>query len=293
MPTAAESKHQNLIGISLMTAGMASGAAVDATIKAMSPIVDTGLIATIVGFGMAMIFSTGLWRQGRSISIRDLSHGTVVLRTSCEVIGVFLTVLALGLVSLAEVTALTQSVPLLITLGAVIFLGERADFVEWLSLLAGLAGMLLIVQPTSDGFQPALLAAVGAAVALAARDLASRAAPSHISTAQLGVWGGIALGIGGLTFHLLSGKGFPEPSLQILGGFALIVFLASTTFYCITAAMRVGSVAAISPFRYTRLPFGVLLGIVVFSETINATKALGAVIILISGLAILWRETRR
>lgn len=289
----ADSARQNLIGISLMTAGMASGAAVDATVKAMSGLVDTRLITAVVGFGMAAIFSTAALRQGRGISLRDLANGPVLLRTSCEVIGVFLTVLALSLVSLAEVTALVQSVPLLVTIGAVMFLGERARASDWLALLVGVLGMLLIVRPTSEGFQPALLIAVAAAMALAARDLASRAVPPRISTIQLGVWGGAALGIGSLALYLVSGSGSPELSLRVLGGFALMVLLASTTFFCITAAMRVGSVAVISPFRYTRLPFGVFLGMVLFAETLDAGKVLGAAVIMLSGLVILWRESTR
>lgn len=288
----APAASRNLAGIALMTAGMASGAAVDAIIKAMSGLIDTRLIAVVVGFGMALTFGAAAWRQGSKITLSDLRHRAVLLRTLCEVVGVYLTVLALSRVSLGEVTALAQTVPLLVTLGAVIFLGERARFGEWIALVAGLVGMALIVRPVSDQFDPALLIAVAAAMVLSARDLASRAAPSSISTMQLGFWGGSALGFGALVLHLASGAAFPEMSWTITASFALIVVLASATLYGITAAMRVGSVAVISPFRYTRLPFGILLGMVFFAETIDAMAVIGSVIIVLSGLAIWWREFR-
>ena len=284
--------YPNLTGIALMTMGMACGAAADTVIKALSTLVDTRLIAVVVGFGMALTFGLAAWRQRSNITLRDFRHQAVLLRTLCEVVGVYLTVLALSLVSLGEVTALAQTVPLLVTLGAVIFMGERARFGEWIALVAGLVGMVLIVRPVSDQFDPALLIAVAAAIVLSARDLASRAAPSSISTMQLGFWGGGVLGVSALALYLASGEAFPEMSLIITAGFAMIVVLASATFYGITAAMRVGSVAVISPFRYTRLPFGILLGMVFFGETIDAVAVIGSVIIVLSGLAIWWRELR-
>ena len=282
---------ENLIGISLMTAGMAFGAAADAMIKVMANVADTRLIATVVGFGMAAMFAFAARRSGHAVSARDLFQGAVLLRTVCEVVGVFGTVIALGLVSLTAVTALAQTVPLLITLGAVLFLGERATSRDWLALTAGLVGMLLIVKPASEDFQPAALIAVGAAIVLAARDLASRAVPPTISTLQLGFWGGLALGVCSLILVFASRITWPPMTPLTVLGFGLIVLLACTTFYCITAAMRVGTIAVISPFRYTRLIFGVLLGISVFGETLDMATGAGAAIVAASGLYVWWRET--
>lgn len=282
---------ENLIGISLMTVGMASGAAADAMIKLMSNVADTRLITTVVGFGMAAMFVFAARRSGQAVTARDLFHGAVLLRTVCEVVGVFGTVIALGLVSLTAVTALAQTVPLLITLGAVLFLGERATSRDWFALMAGLVGMLLIVKPASDDFQPAALIAVGAAIVLAARDLASRAVPPTVSTLQLGFWGGLALGAGSLILVFASRITWPQMTPMTVIGFGLIVLLACTTFYCITEAMRLGTVAVISPFRYTRLIFGVLLGILVFGETLDVATGAGAAIVAASGLYVWWRET--
>lgn len=195
MPEDSLIASRNLAGIALMTAGMASAAVVDAVIKAMSGLVDTFVITTVVGCGMALMFGIATITSGSRISQRDLVQRTVLFRTVCEVFGVYLIVLALSLVSLGEVTALSQTLPLLVTFGAVIFLGERAGPFEWIALFAGLIGMLLIVRPATDGFEPAILIALASAIVLAARDLASRAVPSSISTAQLGFWGGSALGV--------------------------------------------------------------------------------------------------
>ena len=63
-------------------------------------------------------------------------------------------------------------------------------------------------------------------------------------------------------------------------------------YYAITAAMRVGEVAAVTPFRYSRLIFGLILGIAIFAERPDAATYLGAALILGTGLYSAWREHR-
>ena len=74
---------------------------------------------------------------------------------------------------------------------------------------------------------------------------------------------------------------------------ALIVACWAAGVFAVTASMRIGDVAIIAPFRYTRLPFGLMLGVVIFHETLDPVMILGAAIIAGSGLYSLHRETRR
>jgi len=57
-------------------------------------------------------------------------------------------------------------------------------------------------------------------------------------------------------------------------------------------AMRTGEVSAVTPFRYTRLIFGVSLGVFFFNESLNYSTVLGTILIVISGLFILSRNKR-
>ena len=206
--------------------------------------------------------------------------------------GIYGTMLALSMVSLTSMAALLQSVPLLITAGAVLFFGERAGLRDWAVLLVGFLGMILIVKPGTGAYQPATLIAVIAACILAARDLASRAVPPQITTLQLGVLGGTALGIGTSGVVLVTGISLPTPSLSLGLGIAAVIGLASATFYCITAAMRLGNVAVISPFRYSRLIFGTLLGMMVFGERLDLATANGGGAIVTNKLYVWSREAR-
>jgi drug/metabolite transporter (DMT)-like permease len=77
-------------------------------------------------------------------------------------------------------------------------------------------------------------------------------------------------------------------ALALLCG--LLVGVAA--YYAITAAMRVGEVAVVTPFRYARLIFALILGMAVFGERPDALTLLGAAIIIASGLYTLLREQR-
>ena len=133
--------------MALMTAGMAGTASVDAVIKSVSFAVAPPQIITVVGFGGMIIFGIAARRRGHPLVSRAFFRRAVVVRNVFEVVGSFGTVLALALVPLSLVTTIGQSVPLIVTLGAVLLMGERADWRVWTALLVGFAGMLLIIRP--------------------------------------------------------------------------------------------------------------------------------------------------
>ncbi len=293
MNNAAEASASNLLGIALMTIGMAAAATSDAVIKTVSSSVEPHHIVTVVGFSSAVIFGLAVKRKGLSLLTLDILHPAALARTILDVVAWLGIVLSLSFASLTIVMTMTQTVPILITLGAILFLGETASTRDWLALMLGLAGMLLIVRPGYADFEPSVLYAVIAAVAMAARDLASRVAPTRITTIQIGAWGGITLGATGLVMSLII-SGSPLPiTVDIALAFTAIVAFAAVAFYCITSAMRVGSVAAISPIRYSRLVFGASYGVIFFGETISLPMLAGAAIIVGSGLYLLRRELRR
>ena len=84
----------------------------------------------------------------------------------------------------------------------------------------------------------------------------------------------------------------------VLPGGEAVLFLATAVmagvgaYACLMKAMRTGDVSAVTPFRYTRLLFGIALGIVFFGETLSLSMIAGSILILMSGLFILWRGRR-
>ena len=201
-----EAALDNRRGILLMVLAMGAFAVEDAVIKAASVTLPVGQIVAIVGLAGATAFGLLCARRGEAVVSRDLLAPPVMLRNASEMVATGAYVLALSLIPLAMASAILQGVPLAVTMGAALFLGERVGWRRWTAVVVGLAGVLLIVRPGMEGFQPASLLAVLGLLALAARDLATRRTPDRVSTFQLAAWGFGSLVPTGAALLLLPGQ---------------------------------------------------------------------------------------
>jgi drug/metabolite transporter (DMT)-like permease len=73
---------------------------------------------------------------------------------------------------------------------------------------------------------------------------------------------------------------------------AVSILIAIGGYYCIISAMRIGEVSAVVPFRYSRLVFGVAIGLWYFGEVLDQWTLIGSAIVVLSGLYALWRESQ-
>ncbi len=275
-----------------MTLAMALLSTGDATIKILSARYDRAVFMSVAGFGLVVIFFVVARIAGQRLLDRRALGGAPLLRSFAEVVAAFTIMLALARVPFSIVTLILQAMPLMVTAGAVLFLRERVGPHRWIAILVGFIGVIVILRPTGESFEPDWLLAVVTAIALSARDLISRAVPREFSSLQISAWGAIAVTIVGIGLQLGSGNGIPQIAMADWPGFILIVICWGGGVLSITAAMRTGEVGVVAPFRYMRLPFGLLIGVVVFSETIDTAMLVGAAIIVASGLYVLMRERR-
>ena len=123
----------------------------------------------------------------------------------------------LTLIPLATLTTILQATPLLVTMGAALVLGEAVGWRRWTAILIGFGGVLLVIRPGFEGFEPAVLWGVLAVIGLAIRDLASRKVPKSISSLQLSAWGFFAVGVSGAVLLGVTG-GAEVPNLRETGG---------------------------------------------------------------------------
>ena len=108
---------------------------------------------------------------------------------------------------------------------------------------------------------------------------------------DIGICGFVVLGPAGAAMLLVTG-GAVWPGASELALIGVITVVGIIAYSAITAAMRVGSISVVSPFRYSRLPFGIALGVLVFAERPDALTLFGSVIILATGIYILLRTGR-
>ncbi len=281
----------NLRGSLLMIVAMAGFALEDTFIKFLSVDLSVGQILFLSGFGAALVFGAISLRRGDRFLSGDFLNTPVLLRNLGELIAALGYVTALSLIPLSTVAAILQATPLFVTLGAALFLKEQVGWRRWSAIAAGFCGVLLVIRPGLDGFQPAALLVVMAVCGLVLRDLATRVIGASVSSFQLS----------GYAFATICGAGLIVMPLQ--GGFALPsmmnwLFLGATVlfgglgYYAIVAAMRIGEISVVMPFRYTRLLFSLAIGIWLFGERPDWPTFIGAALIICSGLYSILREHR-
>ena len=215
----------------------------------------------------------------------------MVGRNLGEIVGTLAFVCAVAFTPLAQASAILQATPLAVTLGAALFLGEQVGWRRWSAIVVGFVGVLIVIRPGTAGFSVLSLFAVVAVLGLAARDVVTRRVPRTITSMQLATYGFAAIipaGAGALFFQG-PWQALALPDLARIGG-ALVFGTAG--YYALIAAMRLGEVAVITPFRYTRLIFAMAIGWAVFAEPTDAWTLAGGAVIVASGLYTLARQRR-
>ena len=282
----------NFRGATLMVLAMLGFALEDMFIKLLADTISVGQILTMLGLGGSTIFGGIVLLQGRPLFSRDMISAPIALRAVGEMVGTIAFVSAIVLTPISSASAILQATPLVVTLGAALFLGEPVGWRRWSAIVVGLFGVILIIRPGMDSFEVLSLLAVLAVFCLAMRDLATRRTPASFSTMQLSFLGFVVIIPAGLLLTAATGRAFVP-----LSGTGWTYFLCGLTiglfaYYGIVAAMRVGEVSFVTPFRYARLLFALVIGVAVFGESPDALTLIGATIIVASGIYTVWRERR-
>lgn len=200
------------------------------------------------------------------------------------VVVTFLVLHGLKSLALADATAIVFLTPLLVTAMSGPLLGETVRLQQWLAVLAGFAGVLVIVRPGGSAFQVAALYPLAAAICYSLYQIMTRRiknsehpATSHFITGLVGL---VAASLGWQADWVLPAT---------LGAASLVVLLGLLTsvghYLLIEAFQRMGPASA-APFTYTQLVWAVLLGSTVFGEVPTAATLLGMLVITASGIYV-------
>ena len=279
----------NLKGILFMILAMAGFACEDLFIKMLSENLPISEIIIILGFSGSIIFLIiGLLTKA-PIFHQGLLTTPVIIRTLCELFGALFFVLAIALTPLSSASAIIQVMPLLVTIGAAIFFKEKVGWRRWTAVFVGFIGVLLILRPGFGSFMPASIFALLGATFLAGRDLATRAIEVKLPSVTISLYAFLAFGVSGIMLIPFSSEMLVPSSKDILF-FAGASAFGVIAYYSIVIAARTGEMSVISPFRYSRLVFAMLLSIIVLSERPDMLTLLGAAIIVASGVYTFVRE---
>ncbi|WP_425256565.1 DMT family transporter [Rubrivivax sp. RP6-9] len=198
---------------------------------------------------------------------------------------------ALQFLQLAETGAIQFSVPLLIALLSAWWLRERLDARRWIAIVTGFIGVLLVIRPGSQAFHPAILLSVMNALLYAAFNLLTRRMAATESPEALQLVSAICATLW-LAPAALSVWQTPETLLQ-WGVIGLCGLMGGVGHLFVAQAHRHASAAVLGPFLYQQILYMTLWGWLVFAQVPDAFVVAGALVVVVSGLWLLWMEMRR
>jgi drug/metabolite transporter (DMT)-like permease len=292
----------NLKAIILMAFSMVLFAFDDAAIKAAGNLgaisASPGEILIIKGVLGIIVYGALMWREGNRMTptlLRGMAADkAIVWRTLGDLLAAGAIVTALTLMPLSNVAAILQVLPLVVTLGAALVLGEAVGWRRWSAILVGFAGVMIIIRPGTSGYDINTIWALLAVAGLAIRDLAARRMQARFSTFSIVTMVSALLIPTGLAMHtIMEGKPLfaqiaPTAWAYIIGG----GFFGMAGYYAITLSTRMGELSAVAPYRYTRLVAALILAYIFFGEVPDMWMILGATLVIGAGLFTLYRERK-
>jgi drug/metabolite transporter (DMT)-like permease len=284
-------RSDNLRAATLMVVSMALFAVEDTLLKVVSRAVPVGEILVFLGVTGTAAFWAMAARAGVPFLSRRALTGAVLARNAGEFAGTIGIVTALSLIPLSTASAILQAAPLVVTMGAALVLGEVVRWRRWAAVLVGLAGVLIILRPGTEGFDANALWAVLGVLGLSVRDVASRRTPADLHSLQVAAWGFASVIFAGLLLMAVGPSPVIPPSWA-LATMAVTVTIGVVAYFMIVTATRMGDVSLVAPFRYARIVFAMALGALVFGERPDGPMILGCLLIVASGLYTFAREAR-
>lgn len=271
---------------------MAAFAIEDGLVKAASTVLPVAQILIFFGLGGALLFACIATLKGEKLFSLHVVSRPMRYRVFFEVAGRLFYVLAIALTPLSSATVILQTTPIIVVAGAAVLFNERVGWRRWCAIFVGLLGVVVIIQPGASSFSMLSLLAVLGMLGFAGRDLASRAAPSSLSTCVLGFYGFLSIVLAGVLYSGWESGPFMWPDSSTLLYLSGAIVAGVIAYSGLMKAMRTGEVSVVTPFRYTRLFFGIAIGIGFFNEQLNWSMLIGCALIVVSGLVILKDSNR-
>ena len=279
---------KNLRGIAAIVTSQLAFLLNDTLIKVASERLPFGEIIFIRGIFAVLFVSVGVVALGLHRQLASVANRFVSWRIAGELGGTFFYLLALFQMPIATATIIFQAVPLSVTAGAALFLGEAVGWRRWTAIGIGFLGVLIVIRPGLAAFDVFGILVLVSVLFVTLRDLATRAVPVVIPTLLMTLATAVAVASMGALIGLredwVAPSGGDFLRLGGAGGFLAIGYFTAI------AAMRLGDISVTAPFRYVAVVMAIAVGYLVWRDVPDALTILGSIIIVGTGLYTLYRE---
>ena len=281
-----------------MTGALVSFSVSAVAVRALSKQLTTFEILSVrSGFGLFFMLALILIQPALRHEVSTRRMPMHLWRNTTHLLGQYVWVLAITLLPLATVFALEFTMPMWVALLAVPMLGEKLSVARVGSVIVGFLGVLVIVRPGHESFQPAALLVLCAAFSFALSLIATKQLTANVGTFTIIFWMNalqfpvtllvpvIFMG-GDLLFIAKLGWAELIPAVA-LGASGL------TSHYCLTNAFRSGDASVVVPIDFLRIPLIAVVGYLLYGESVDVFVFLGAAMIVCGVLWNLRAESRR
>ena len=277
--------HDQMSGIALLLAAIIGFTLMDATAKHLTLSYPPAQVIWFRFAGNLLIF-LAIFR-GRVFSLmRSRQPGLQLARAAMQLASVGLFFTALQFIGLAEASAIMDLNPVLITLGAALFLGEPIGPRRIAGIAAALIGALIVIRPGLGVFQPAALLPLVGAFTYAAGALLTRIVRAD-SVATSVLWSAV---VGTIVTSAMIPFFWTPIAAHDLWAFAALAIFGTASQYLLVRAFSVAEAGALAPFGYTGLIWACLWGWLFFGQLPDRWTVAGAAIIVGAGLYVWSRE---
>ena len=282
----------NSRGIAAMSASVVVFILNDALVK-----LATETMPPLQAIGLRGVFATAwcllaLLASGGVKQIGGLRHPAVLMRGLLEAAAASLYLLALSYIPFAVATAIGLSTPLFLTVLAVFILKEDVRWRRWTAIVAGFAGVLMVIQPKLDDFQLWTWVVVLSSLVGALRDILSRYVPASVPTTVVSLSSAATVGLVGGIWALAEGwQPMAWQGVLYLVGSSMLL---ASGYQFLMIALRSGSeFSVIGSFRYASVLWAIVIGYIVWGDVPNPLAMAGIALVVGSGLYMLHRERVR
>ena len=192
-------------------------------------------------------------------------------------------------IGLAEATAIMDISPVLITLGAVLFLGERIGIRRVIGIIGALIGAMIVIRPGSDVFSVYALFPLGAAICYSGYNIITR-----FVGAREDPWTSLfytAL-FGAMVFSTIVPFHWQPLSRFTITLMVVLSVMATLAQWLLIKALSLGEASLLAPIGYIALIFATLWGFLLFGDLPDQWTVIGALVIVASGVYVWSRERK-
>ena len=212
----------------------------------------------------------------------------IFFRSIAEALTAYFFLTAVLNMPFANVTALLQILPMTVTLAAALVFKEKVGLIRIILIIIGFLGVILIINPSADGFNLYSGYALIAVILITTRDLITRKLSVEVPT----LLPTVSASFGVLLFSIILMAKTPIQPLNIQNSFFILLaaFFIIFGYYTAVLVMRVGDISFISPFRYSAIIFALILGLIFFNEWPDLTALIGICIVTAAGGFLLYKN---